>query len=184
MSGWPLSLLPSAWGCCLISCSSVAAPCFDGSYDVELLERVEEYSTCPAPWVSAWTFRVAPKKISLRGAYGECSQVALRLDGTLPRNFTGLGSSYLTSTGAGAIDGRYASGDPEACSAWSSLEAHLPAESWDVAEAAANDAVLWKMEIIDIDETCEIPVPEGGRCRDVYTSRMTKVEDWDGQEDE
>jgi hypothetical protein len=169
----------AACGLLALACSpNIAAPCFDGTYDVELLDRVQEYSTCPAPWAPASTFRVAPKKISLRGARGECSQVALRLESHLPRNFTGLGTSFLTKTAAGAIEGRFASEDEAACPAWSSLEAHLPSESSGVAEAAAHDAVLWKMDVIDIDDTCGIPVPEGGRCTDVYRSRMTKIADW------
>jgi len=159
-------------------------PCFDGTYDVELVERIADYSTCPAPWASTWAFRVVPKGISLRGAYGECSQVGLHLESSLPRNFTGLGLSYLTSTGAGALEGRYASEDPAACPAWSTLEAHLPNDTWNVAEAAVDDAVLWKMDVIDIDESCGIPVPEDGRCTEVYTSRMTKVADWDWQDSE
>lgn len=178
-----LGFVPLGWGFALVSCGkTIADPCFEATYDVQLIERVEESSTCPAPWASAWTFRVVPQKISLRGAYGECSQVALHLDSDVPRNFTGFGLSYLTATGVGAIDGRYASEDPEACPAWSSLEAHVPHETWNVADAAADDEVLWKMDIIDIDGTCGIPVPEGGRCTDVYTSRMTKVADWDWQE--
>jgi len=168
----------------LLSCGrGAAAPCFDGTYDVELLDRVDEYSTCPAPWASAWAFQVAPTKVSLKGAYGECSQVALQLEADLlPRNLTGLGIADRGA--AGAIDGRHPSEDAHACPAWSSLEAHLPPGAWDVPEAALDDGVLWKMEIIDIDGSCGIPVPDGGRCQDVYRSRMTKVADWDGQEDD
>jgi hypothetical protein len=160
----------------------VGTPCFDGTYDVQLLERVDEKSTCPEPWASAWTFQVSPRKVSVKGAYGECSQVALRLEANLPRNLTGFG--VADSGAAGAIDGRYPSDSTDACPAWSGLEAYLLYGAGDVSEAAADDGVLWKMDIIDIDDSCGIPVPDGGRCTDVYRSRMTKVAEWDGEEGE
>jgi len=163
---------------CVACGSGTAAPCFDGTYEVELLERVDEDSTCPADWASSWSFQVAPKRISLKGVRGHCSPVALGLETSLPRNFTGLGIGM-----AGAIDGRYPSDDADACPAWSNLEALLPYGTENVPAAAADDAVLWRMDIIDIDESCGIPRPEGGRCIDVYRSRMTKVADWDAEED-
>lgn len=153
-------------------------PCFDGTYEVEFLERLPE-SDCPEAWAAGWRFTVEPVGVSNRP--DRCRTCGLVVVGDPPPRAIGTASGkvfpypVLEAGVVGSVDG-----DLTECAAVASMAAMIPEPAYaDVATAAAEDAVLWSVPVDGISAACGVTVPAGGGCTDYYRSRMTKIADWD-----
>jgi len=152
-------------------------PCFDGTYEVEFLERLPE-SDCPEPWATGWRFTVEPVGVS--NEPGECRTCGLAVVGDPPPRAVGdAGGSVFPYPVIEAGLVRSVDGDDTACEAANALAAYIPDTGYaNVADAAADDAMVWRVAINGITAECGVTIPDGGRCTDYYRSRMTKVADW------
>jgi hypothetical protein len=107
------------------------------------------------------------------------------LEPDLPRSVTGGGltTPYPTvpTLRAGSVTESYPIEAADGCPAQVALTAWIPESSRDVAEAAAEDAVLWEVSVVDVNEACGVAVPERGHCTEFYRTRMTKVADLDAE---
>jgi len=158
-------------------CARDEPPCFDGTYEVEFLERLPE-SECPEPWAAGWEFTVEPVSVDTMPA--RCRTCGLDVVGAPPPRAVGnaFGTVFprpIIEAGiVGAVDG-----DETACEAVNHLAAYIPDTGYeDVAEAAADDAMVWRVTVNGITDACGVTVPDGGNCTDYYRSRMTKIADW------
>lgn len=155
-------------------------PCFQASYRVELLERLPE-STCKEDWAEAWIFEVEPKSLSASGA---CQQTALEFTGPPPplhiANVAGTPFPGPVE-GAGAVATEYPYSGMQ-CDVRAGLGALLPGGYEDVAAAVADDAVIWTVPVVNNDSArpdCTALFPPVGHCTNFYRSKMTKIADWD-----
>lgn len=153
-------------------------PCFDGTYEVEFLERLPE-SNCPEPWAAGWAFTVEPVGVGNRP--DTCRACAVEIVGQPPPRAIGTATGKVIPypvIEAGVVQAIDA--DVTACEAIASVGVFIPDTGYEnVAGAAADDAMVWRVAVNDIAAECGVAVPEDGRCTDYYRSRMTKVADWD-----
>jgi hypothetical protein len=168
-----------ACGLLAFSCSGAEPPCFDGTYEVEFLERLPE-SDCPEAWSAGWTFTVEPLSVTEKPAV--CRTVGLRVIGDAPPRDLGHAVASVVFPypfiGAGLVD-QPLDGDPSECEARTTLGAMIPDVGYtSIAEATQDDAVIWGVYVNDITSACGVTVPNGGRCSDFYRSRMVKIADW------
>lgn len=155
-------------------------PCFDGTYEVEFLERLPE-SDCPEPWAAGWRFTAEP--VWVAPSPDVCSSVALRVIGDPPPRDLGVAVASAVFphpiVGAGALEYPL-EGDASACEAVTDLWAVFPDVGYaNVAESAVDDAVIWGVAVNELTEECGVAIPEGAACTDYYRSRMTKIADWE-----
>jgi len=162
-------------------CARIEPPCFDGTYEVEFLERLPQ-SDCPEAWAAGWMFVVEP--VSVGNRPDRCRTCSLEIKGAPPPRAVGhaLGNVSLQPTiEAGIVS--YVDGDDTACEAVNHLAAYIPDTGYsDVAEAAADDAMIWRVAVNGITDACGVTVPDGGNCTDYYRSRMTKIAEWTPEE--
>jgi hypothetical protein len=159
-------------------CARDDPPCFDGTYEVEFLERLPA-SDCPEAWATGWRFTVESVGASSI-PQAICRTCGLKIIGDPPPRAVGDagGSVYpypvLEAGLVSPVDG-----DSTACEATNHLAAYIPNTGYaNVAEAAADDAMVWRVAIGGITSECDVIVPESGGCTDYYRSRMTKIADW------
>jgi len=158
-------------------CARDEPPCFDGTYEVEFLERLPD-SDCPEAWAAGWRFTVEPTGVGSRP--DKCRTCGLDIVGDAPpREVAHAGGSVFS--GPGTVAGVVApiDGDDTTCEAVNHLAAYIPGTVYaNVAEAAADDAMIWRVAVNGITDACGVTVPDGGNCTDYYRSRMTKIADW------
>jgi hypothetical protein len=172
-------------GLCLAGASSLLSahcdpeiPCFGAVYRVEFIERLSE-STCEAAWAEDWTFTVSPLS---EGGGEQCGIADLEiLEPDLPRSVIngGPGTVFpsVPTLRAGSVTENYPVEASDGCTAKVALSAWIPEGFRDVAAAAEQDAVIWEVPVVDVNEACGVAIPEFGYCSEFYRTRMTKVSD-------
>jgi len=162
-----------------VGCERSDPPCFDGTYEVEFLERLPE-SDCPEAWAPGWRSTVEPVLVGAKPDV--CRSVSLRVIGEPPSR--DLGSAVASVVfpysfiGAGPVE-EPLDGDASECEARTDLSAMIPDTGYvDIADAAQDDAVIWGVYVNDISSACGVAIPAGRGCSEFYRSRMTKVADW------
>lgn len=157
-------------------------PCINASYHVEFVERLAN-SDCPESMVEGWNFDVEPLG---QNPPGECAPVGLSLLEPPPRSI----APGISPTGNGFDPGLRQAGsvasyvvDDTGCPATTMMSVFIPNEgAKNLEEALLQDTVVWGATTDRITDACGVPMPVHGHCTDYYRARMTKIADWDWEE--